>query len=221
MSPLLWNQVFDRLLAITNDLGYSTFGYAEDIIIVQGKFAHTLREIMQEALNVVVKWAAKESLNISLYKTAILPFTNRRKTEGLGPLIFHGKELKMLGDGKYLGVILDSKLIWNQHLLKIIRKAQTNFAVVRRICGKKWGLRTNMVHWLYTRVLRPPFHGALVWWPKVIQKNYKNSIRQDSKNGPSSYYGSYEIDPYCSHGGASEPASAGSVDHGGGENGTL
>jgi len=73
-----------------------------------------------------------------------------------------------------LGVILDSKLNWNQHLQKIIRKTQTTFAVVRRICGKKWGLRPNMVHWLYNRVIRPSiFHGTLVWWSKVMQKPTK------------------------------------------------
>ena len=80
LSPLLWNLVVDRLLAVTNDLGFSTFGYADDIvIIVQGKSAHTVREIMQEALNVVVKWAVKEGLNINPHKTVIVPFTNRRK----------------------------------------------------------------------------------------------------------------------------------------------
>ena len=97
----MWNLVVDRLLAVTNDLGFSTFGYADDIIIVQGKFAHTVREIMQEALNMVVKWAVKEGLNISPHKTAIVPFTNRRKIEGLGPLILHSKELKMLEEVKY------------------------------------------------------------------------------------------------------------------------
>jgi len=111
LSPLLWNLVVDRLLTVTNDLGFSTFGYADNIvIIVRGKFAHTAREIMQEALNMVFKWAVKEGLNISPHKTAIVPFTNRRKTEGLGPLTLHGKELKMLNEVKYLGVILDSKL---------------------------------------------------------------------------------------------------------------
>jgi len=97
LSPLFWNLVVDRLLAVTNDLGFSTFSYADDIvIIVQGKFVHTVREVMQEALNVVVKWAVKEGLNIIPHKTAIVPSTNRRKTEGLGPLTLHGKELKML-----------------------------------------------------------------------------------------------------------------------------
>ena len=56
LSSLLWNLVVESLLTITNDLGFSTFGYADDIfIVVRGKFAHILREIMQEALNVVVK----------------------------------------------------------------------------------------------------------------------------------------------------------------------
>ena len=53
LSPLLWNLVADRLLIATNDLGFSTFSYADDIVItVQGKFAHTVREIMQKAMNV-------------------------------------------------------------------------------------------------------------------------------------------------------------------------
>ena len=42
----------------------------------------------------------------------------------------------MLGEVKYFGVILDSKLNWNQHLQKIIRKGQTTFAVVRRMVVK-------------------------------------------------------------------------------------
>jgi len=137
LSPLLWNLVVDRLLMITNDLGFSTYGYAYNIvIIVQGKFAHTVREIMQEALNVVVKWAVKEVLNISPHKTAIVPFTNRRNTEGLGPLTLCGEKFAVLDRVKYLGVILDSKLTWNQHLQKIVNKVQTTFAVVRRTQGK-------------------------------------------------------------------------------------
>jgi hypothetical protein len=165
-------------LTVTNDLGFSTFGYADDIvIIIQGKFEHTVREIIQKALNMVVKWAAKEGLNISPHKTAIVPFTNRRILEGLGPLIIRGKELKMLDEVKYLGVILDSKLNWNQHLQKKIRKTQTTFALVRHTCGRKWGLRSSMVHWLYTRVIRPfILYGVLVWWPKVIRKNTKTQL---------------------------------------------
>jgi hypothetical protein len=168
----LWNLVVDRLLTVTNDLGFSTYGYADVIvIIVHCKCAHTVREIMQEALNVVVKWAANEGLNIGPRKTATDPFTNGRRMEGLGPLQLHGKELRMLDEVKFLGMTLDSRLNWNQHFQKIIRKTQTTSAVVRRTCEKKWGLRPSLVHWLYTRFIRPSIlHGALVWWPKVKKK---------------------------------------------------
>jgi hypothetical protein len=58
LSPILWNLVADRLLIKTNDIGYNTYGYADDIFSkIQGKLEHTVREIMQEALNVVAIWA--------------------------------------------------------------------------------------------------------------------------------------------------------------------
>jgi hypothetical protein len=57
LSPLLWNLVVDWLLAVLNDQGFNTYGYADDtVIIVQGKFAHKVRELMQAALNVVHNW---------------------------------------------------------------------------------------------------------------------------------------------------------------------
>jgi hypothetical protein len=36
--------------------------------------------------------------------------TQKLNIKDLGPLILHGKELQMLGEVKYLGVTLDSKL---------------------------------------------------------------------------------------------------------------
>jgi hypothetical protein len=49
LSPLLWNLIVDELLAGLNDQGYCAMGYADDIIIiVQGKFTHTVREIKRQ-----------------------------------------------------------------------------------------------------------------------------------------------------------------------------
>ena len=124
----------------------------------------------------------------------------------------------MLGEVKYWGVILDSKLIWNQ----IIRKGQTTFAVVRRMCGKKCSVRPNMVHWLYTRVIEPSiFHDALVWWPKVIQKTTKIQLGRIQRMACLAITRAMKSTPYCSNGGASESNSVRSVDHGGGDDGTL
>jgi len=53
------------------------------------------------------------------------------------------------------------------------------------------------------------------------RKKPKNPIRQDSKNGLSSHYGGYEIDPYRNNGETPESDSAGFRNSGGGEDGTL
>jgi hypothetical protein len=42
LSPLLWNLVVDRLLAVTNDLGFSTFGYVDNIVTMSRVNFHTL-----------------------------------------------------------------------------------------------------------------------------------------------------------------------------------
>jgi hypothetical protein len=68
---------------------------------------------MKFDLSMIADRAVKEGLNISPHKTAIGPFNNRRKIEGLIRLKLHGKELKILEEVKNLGVILDSRLTWN------------------------------------------------------------------------------------------------------------
>jgi hypothetical protein len=51
LSPLLWGLVVDDFLWELNDSGYYTVGYADDIaILINGKFPHTVSEILQTAL---------------------------------------------------------------------------------------------------------------------------------------------------------------------------
>jgi hypothetical protein len=66
LSPLLWNLVVGELLVNLNDQGLCSMGYADDIVIIaRDKFTHTVRELMQAALNEVVKWTTKEGLSTS------------------------------------------------------------------------------------------------------------------------------------------------------------
>ncbi|VEN63036.1 unnamed protein product [Callosobruchus maculatus] len=65
----------------------------------------------------------------------------------------------------YLGVILDHKLTWRQHVDYKVSKARNSLWACRRVVGSSWGLSPKVVHWLYTTIVRPSLiYGSIVWW---------------------------------------------------------
>lgn len=180
LSPLLWDLVVNELLERLNNLGYYTQGYADDIVIlIQGKYLNTISEVMQSALKLVENWCSKVNLVVNPTKTTLIPFTRKRKLEALKPPYFFGNFLEMKEEVKYLGVTLDSKLTWNPHLTRTIDKCKRAFMITRRTFGKSWGLKPNIMAWLYCAVIRPMItYGNLVWWPKMEQEQGKEHLRK-------------------------------------------
>jgi hypothetical protein len=53
-----------------------------------------------------------------------------------------------------------------------------------------------MVHWLYTRVIRSSvYYGALVWWPKAIQKTTKTQIGRIQRMACLAIMGAMKLTP--------------------------
>ncbi|KAL1447730.1 hypothetical protein WDU94_015574 [Cyamophila willieti] len=52
----------------------------------------------------------------------------------------------------------------------------------RRAFGKTWGLKPEMVKWIYTIIVRPVItYGILVWWPKVEQVTVKKILHRTQR----------------------------------------
>ncbi len=169
LSPLLWNLVVDGLIRIINDSGVYAQAYADDVVIlVSGKFAPTVTELLSGALGRVSLWCEQVGLTVNPRKSTVVPFTNRRKLEGLGPVIMQGEHLELSNQVKYLGVILDRKLNWGPQLKRVTDRGKWTLMTCRRVVGRSWGLKPRIMLWLYTAVVRPALtYGAVVWWPRV------------------------------------------------------
>jgi hypothetical protein len=84
LSPLLWSLVVDDLIWGLNSNGYYTVGYTDYIaILINGKFPHTVSEILQTILHTVQQWCQRTNLSINPNKTVIIPFTWKRNIKGL------------------------------------------------------------------------------------------------------------------------------------------
>jgi RNA binding protein fox-1 len=134
------------------------------LFLAVGKFPNTVSGIMQMALGIAENWCNGLGLSVNPDKTGIVAFTRKRKLEGLFEHRIVGRKLQSSGSVKYLGVILDSRLTWREHVDVRVRKAQNSLWACRRACGGTWGLGPKVFHWLYTSVIRPSVtFASLVW----------------------------------------------------------
>nr|XP_044249376.1 uncharacterized protein LOC123002812 [Drosophila takahashii] len=77
---------------------------------------------------------------------------------------------------KYLGVILDKKLLWAENIADRTRKAAIALFACKTAIGRKWGFSPGIVLWLYTAIVRPILlYGNIVWWHSLEKNcNLKN-----------------------------------------------
>ena len=65
---------------------------------------------------------------------------------------------------KVLGVWVDSKLSWKEHIQKVVEKGSKHFTALSRITGSTWGLNFKKSRLLYTSTVHSSLtHGAPVW----------------------------------------------------------
>jgi hypothetical protein len=140
-------------------------GYADICLLAVRKFPNTVSGLIQWALHTVELWYGGLGLSVNPDKTGLVAFTRKRKHMGLFEPRLFGKTLQRSTSVKYLGVILDSRLTWKEHMDAKLRKAQNSMLACRTACGAMWGLKPTVVHWVYVATIRPSVtFVSLVWW---------------------------------------------------------
>ena len=103
-----------------------------------------------------------------------------RVTRSQTPIIYdyklHGHTLKTETNSKYLGVIINNQLSWNNHIDNICTKANSSVAFLRR------NLQISQHHiksYAYTTLVRPQVeYAAAVWDPYTKGNQHKLEMVQ-------------------------------------------
>lgn len=178
LSSLIWNLVLDELLQKLEKLGCKIVAYADDLaLIASGKFPEILAQLIQSALNELVKWSKGSGLGVNPAKSELILFTRRHKIPFFKLPEIGGQPLKLKESARYLGLILDRKLLWRENIEERVRKATVALYTCRKAIGKRWGMQPRVVYWLYTAVVRPILmYGSLVWWPALEKKVNRDRV---------------------------------------------
>ena len=96
--------------------------YADDtILFYTASKVNALQERLNEELKVIECWLRQNNLFLNVYKT--IPFTS-----------VNGTSIKRVSQLKYLGVVFDERLSWNDHVKFILAKAGKGVEMLGRIC---------------------------------------------------------------------------------------
>src|SRR5699024_7013168 len=97
--------------------------------------------------------------------------------------IMNGSRLELVKSLKYLGVIVDSKLRWKEHLKTVQCKAMKITSKVAAVAQNTWGLSSDVTEMVYKGVVEPVvLYGVSAWKSALNYEWAKRLLTQIQRN---------------------------------------
>ena len=159
LVPLLFLIYINDLCNTSVNLRYILF--ADDTsIFMSHKDPIVLQTIFNEELENISNWLYMNKLLINTKKTNFMMFTNKNIDIDQIHVSLSGSDIKHTSSLKFLGVTIDRKLTWKNHLDVICNKVAKNVGVLYRVKM----LPTYILKMIYNAIIAPFLdYGITVW----------------------------------------------------------
>ena len=171
LAPFLFN-------TFTSDMptklpGTEVALYADDAAIYSQSYDNAvIARNLQASLNELSKWYASWRMALNTSKTTATLFERKRSSRrvtALPQLTLNGDSIEWTPTSKYLGVTLDSKLTFKEHL-KVIRKKTAGKLGALYPLFRSRSMPLQMKVHLYKMTIRPVMTYATPTWSGILQK---------------------------------------------------
>lgn len=108
-----------------------------------------MRPSPKTVLNIVSDWCEKNELSINPVKAKMILFIRKRKIEGLKIPIIKGIPITLVDIIKYLGIILDSKMLWIANIDLRIEKSTIALWQCSKAYSSSWALSPKVILDIY------------------------------------------------------------------------
>jgi hypothetical protein len=148
--------------------------YADDTnIIFKADNLHDLKATAEHEMQSIISYFKINKLSLNVNKTNLIIFnkyqTDQDKTnEGNFFLTIDNQQIFPSDSSKFLGVILDKKLSWNEHRNFIAKKISKHVAIIARL---KHSLPNNILKTIYTSLISPHLQYGISSWYTLSNDN--------------------------------------------------
>ena len=109
-------------------------GFADDIgIVVTAKLLEEVVQISNETISIVRRWLSSMGLTLAEHKTEAVLISSRKQRETI-TLTVGGHEIVSKPAIKYLGIMIDARLTFKEHLEYVSNKSLGRAPPLRGLC---------------------------------------------------------------------------------------
>jgi len=178
LGPGLWNINYDELLELKTPDNSKITGFCDDTkLLFAGKDIKIIEKNANKLLKRVYEWGKRVKLDFNAMKSCALLITNKRSFDS-PKLEMNGIEIKLDKCAKYLGVYIDQKLNWNQHIDYIYNKTLKTIMRIPIISKNTWGLSFESLKIIYTSVIESSLLYCSSIWGTNLKKYQINKLRK-------------------------------------------
>ena len=167
IGPILFILYINDLHKVSNRLKFILF--ADDTtILCEGDNVQTAAKMFNKEILKVNKWFQANRLSLNLTKTHYMVFNGGKKS-GNTEIIINNNNIDRVDSTKFLGVLIDQKLTWNEHIKLVESKIAKSIAIMYRV---KHIIEPNTLLTLYCSLVLP----YLDYCSEVWGNNYNSRL---------------------------------------------
>lgn len=153
------NEVLD--LALYD--GASLIGFADDIVLVAvGSRIYDLENTIEIAINIIWQWMESVDLQLNIPKTEYILVSSHRSGQE-SQIIVEGHTVRSSRHLKYLGIIIDDRLEYTQHIKYVAERAVTNTNALVRMMLNRSGPRSSRRRVIATTIIAGIRYVSSIW----------------------------------------------------------
>lgn len=180
LGPLLWNITFDKDISAKAYNGCRLMAYADDTLVVTtGESVNSARRRAEFQTARTCKHIKNLNLEVSAMKTEVIVFTPDKRPPPVIEVIVSKQKVQSKRSIKYLGVIMDDKLQFTEHMEYVEKKT-------KKVTRNLWRLMPNLHgpsekrRRLYANVISSiVLYAAPIWKHKATQKGKVHGILKE------------------------------------------
>ena len=174
LFPILFNLYISNIPLSPKDVQITT--YADDITITASHTKHCKdQQLIQLYFHKIYKWITTNNFYINTDKTTTTVFTpDPTEYSTTLSLKLNNQTLPTTRHPKILGITLDPKPTFSQHINLTITKTKQTLNILKALTSTKWGKQKELMVSIFKVITRPILKYAnTIWSPIISNTNIK------------------------------------------------